>query len=36
MLIFNQTKGVLSLGVVLGLGMLRSELPGDLFCVNYT
>lgn len=31
-LILNQTEGSLSLGVAPGLGMLRSKLPGDLFC----
>lgn len=33
-LILNQTQGALILGVILGLGMLRSELPGDLCCVK--
>lgn len=33
MLNLNQTKGALSLGVVLGLGMLRSKLPwGSVLC----
>lgn len=34
LLIFSQTKGALGLGLVLGLGMLRSKLPGHLFCIT--
>lgn len=31
MFILNQAEGALSLGVVLGLGMLTLKLPGDLY-----
>lgn len=34
LLMFSQTEGALSLAVVLGLGVLRSELPGGLVCVT--